>query len=59
MKEFEVCCEGSWPSDMYGPAITEIYIDKDTGKMWADNGEYSTQVNYCPICGTKAMKEIK
>lgn len=56
-EENEICCEGSWPSDMYGPAITQVTIVNN--KIWIDNGEYSTQVNYCPICGRKALKEIE
>jgi len=24
------------------------------GVFWAGNGEYESQVNFCPVCGTKA-----
>lgn len=26
--------------------------------FWAGNGEYETQVNFCPFCGTKAPVQI-
>ena len=35
-----------------GPAIEYCYED-DYG-MFAGNGEYESQVNYCPFCGEKA-----
>lgn len=42
-----------WSDDSYGAAVDRVIID-DKGKMWASNGEYSTQVNYCPFTGTPA-----
>lgn len=41
------------PDKMWGQAITHVEIDKE-GKMWAHNGEYATQVNYCPFTGVPA-----
>lgn len=54
-----ICCEGNWPSSLYGSAITEVTIDNRTGQMWVGNGEYESQVNYCPICGNKASTGVK
>lgn len=34
----------------HGHAIDITYV-KD-GKMWADNLEYATEIDYCPFCGT-------
>lgn len=40
----------------YGEAITGLReID---GELWIGNGEYCTQVNFCPYCGKKADKQI-
>ena len=41
----------------YGEAIDYVYEDK--GKLWAGNGEYYSRVNYCPVCGYKAINPIK
>jgi hypothetical protein len=40
----------------HGPAITDCWEDDD-GSLWVENGEYASQVNYCPYCGYKAVKE--
>jgi wobble nucleotide-excising tRNase len=37
----------------YGEAIADCY-EKINGELWVSNGEYSSQVNYCPYCGHKA-----
>lgn len=29
------------------------------GQFWVSNGEYGTQVNYCPKCGAKAPVQVK
>lgn len=36
----------------YGQAVGECY--SDDGHFWVSNGEYASQVNYCPACGAKA-----
>ena len=36
-----------------GPAVEQILQDAE-GRWWAGNGEYQTQVNYCPFCGRAA-----
>lgn len=36
-----------------GPAIQDCTENED-GELWAGNGEYDTQVNFCPACGYKA-----
>lgn len=45
------------PYKMYGSAIENIEIDEN-GKMWADNSEYSTQINYCPFTGAPAPTQM-
>ena len=37
----------------YGHAVLWCAEDDD-GHFWAENGEYSNQVNFCPFCGEKA-----
>ena len=37
--------------DYYGPAITTSY--EQDGVIYVTNGEYLTQVNYCPFTGKK------
>ena len=46
-------CKGNYPARHYGVAITYCAEDED-GSFWAGNGEYESQVDYCPYCGTKA-----
>ena len=46
-------CEGDLPDDLYGAAI-DCCNGLDDGTFWVGNGEYASQVNYCPYCGEKA-----
>jgi hypothetical protein len=46
-------CSGDLPDAVYGPAIYMCEED-DEGKLWVTNGEYASQVNYCPYCGYEA-----
>jgi hypothetical protein len=46
------------PQQGYGDAITEI-DEHDDGTLWAGNGEYGTQVNFCPFCGYEAKTKVK
>ncbi len=41
----------------YGVAIDDCFEDQD-GYLYAGNGEYGSQVNFCPMCGHKAPKQI-
>ena len=45
-------------SDVYGIAM-DICYEKDDGTFWVSNGEYASQVNYCPVCGAKAPKQVE
>lgn len=45
------------PEDGYGVAI-EYCFEHDDGTFWVGNGEYGSQVNYCPYCGAKAPKQV-
>ncbi len=42
---------------LHGAAIDDCYEDQD-GCLFVSNGEYGSQVNYCPMCGYEAKKKI-
>jgi hypothetical protein len=46
-------CSIKTKHDGYGEAISDCY-EQINGELWVSNGEYSSQVNYCPYCGYKA-----
>jgi hypothetical protein len=46
-------CSEDLPHSGYGAAITCCYETLD-GQLMVENGEYGSQVNYCPYCGYKA-----
>jgi len=41
----------------YGEAISSC-DEEENGELWVGNGEYESQVNYCPQCGFKAKVQI-
>ena len=45
------------PESKWGHAITYTY-EKEDGTMWVGNDEYESQVNFCPITGKPATKQI-
>ncbi len=49
-------------SDSYGRAIYSCYERETTDggpkELWVGNGEYESQVNYCPYCGKKAEVQV-
>ena len=51
-------CAGTTANAECGPAITYCYEEggKYEGCFWVGNGEYESQVNFCPFCGEKAGK---
>jgi hypothetical protein len=51
-------CDLQSPEKAYGTAVKYCYEDDD-GRLWAGNIEYESQVDYCPICGFKAIKSIQ
>jgi hypothetical protein len=57
MENRKLCCQYTFPADDYGQAILETF-EKDDGKLWVSNGEYTNQVNFCPCCGYEAKKKI-
>jgi hypothetical protein len=59
MSETKHACQRKWWTEhsINGPAIDECREDPD-GTFWCDNGEYSSQVDYCPICGAAAPTKI-
>ncbi len=46
------------PDDLYGQAINRVHMN-EKGEMWVTNGEYATQVNFCPFTGVEAIKKMK
>lgn len=45
------------PSGGYGPAM-DCIEENELGEFWISNDEYSSRVNFCPICGVAAPKQI-
>ncbi len=55
-KDFHYCeMTGGWNG--YGHAIDYCFQDQD-GYLFVENGEYGSQVNFCPICGYEAKIKI-
>ena len=46
------------PEGLWGHAVRYTYIDEN-GKMWIGNGEYESQVNYCPVTGEPAPTQMR
>lgn len=46
------------PADAYGPAVSYTRTDEQ-GRMFIGNGEYETQVNYCPFTGVAAIVKME
>jgi len=40
-----------------GGAVEECF-ENENGQLWVSNGEYCSQVNYCPYCGFKAPRQV-
>ena len=62
-KKLHACHPPDWTTNkpnwgMWGNAI-ECCEENEKGEFWVDNGEYSSRVNFCPYCGTKAPAQIK
>lgn len=49
------CCKFDSEVDLYGAAVDRSYWLG--GQLWITNGEYASQVNYCPWCGKRAIEE--
>jgi len=45
------------PKFMCGEAYDDVYTLTD-GTMRITNGEYESQVNFCPVCGYKAAVQV-
>jgi hypothetical protein len=60
-------CEKLTPWTLYGPAIESCFegdgkevrndgtVKLQVGTFWVTNLEYTSQVNFCPYCGVKAL----
>lgn len=46
------------PDGLFGTAVAYTRVDSN-GKMWVGNGEYETQVNFCPMTGKQAPTQLK
>ena len=60
MDEVEVklhVCKGNLPWEAYGPAIEDCR-EVESGALWVGNGEYASQVNFCPYCGYEAKSKV-
>ena len=57
-KKGDHSCELDSDYECYGVAITTCY-EGDDGRLWAGNGEYGSQVNFCPVCGFEAKVKVK
>lgn len=51
------CRLAKYPFQGYGSALDDC-TENQEGELWVDNGEYATQVNFCPVCGHKAKKQV-
>lgn len=45
-------------SRSWGNAISECY-ENEQDEFWVENGEYDTEVNFCPFCGKESPKHIE
>lgn len=50
-------CEIATKIHLGGPAIDECFEDSD-GLLFVSNGEYGSQVNFCPWCGYEAKIKV-
>lgn len=50
-------CDLNSPFDGHGPAVDSCDEYND-GTFWVGNGEYGSQVNFCPVCGAEAPVKI-
>lgn len=51
-------CEGVLPQCSYGEALDSC-VENEVGELWVGNGEYGSQVAFCPYCGFKAATPPK
>lgn len=50
------CCAQS-KSGGYGGAV-DVCFETDDSELWVGNGEYASQVNFCPWCGYEAKVKV-
>lgn len=48
--------EGGW--SLRGHAFGDCLEDTE-GRFWISNGEYSSEVNFCPVCGERSKRNEK
>ena len=58
-KEYHLCNAPILSKDyIYGSAIN-VCVEHEDGTLVVDNGEYGSQVNFCPYCGYEAKVKIE
>jgi hypothetical protein len=50
-------CELPYRPHAYGAAVENCFED-DYFRLFVINGEYGSQVNFCPVCGYEAKNKI-
>jgi len=48
-------CSGRLPEEGYGEAVNGCG-EREDGTLWVGNGEYGSQVVFCPYCGYRAKE---
>lgn len=51
-------CTANLPYSAYGVALDSCYEDTEA-RLWVSNGEYMSQVNFCPFCGYEAKIKVE
>ncbi len=51
-------CKAEFNYLEYGTAITQCF-EREDGRFFAGNDEYTSEVDYCPMCGKKAKTPTK
>lgn len=51
-------CELTQKYHLRGGAIEDC-VEDETGRLFVANGEYGSQVNFCPVCGYEAKVKIE
>lgn len=46
-----------WETSDFGACFNKVFAKED-GSMWITNDEYTSRVNYCPMCGKSAKKKM-
>ncbi len=50
-------CDSELPSHGRGSCVDECSEDEE-GRLFVGNGEYGSQINFCPYCGYEAKIKV-